>query len=207
MDTQLLDDIPVMAQPILLGVLGHRQDITYDILHEQIINPILAEIGRIPDKVVLPSEATSSALLYGWAEKLKVSMIAYETDWNRLGRKARAIRDARIAQESTHLIMFLGKKSDYYEKQALTLARKGKIVFTVSNEFELEEIVIEKPPEQQPHEQQQQQQPKKKLSTRGAQRPSSRRQQSSSCPQTPPSSPHQPSLASWLQQRNPPSSS
>lgn len=206
MDTQLLDDIPVIGQPILLGVLGHRQDITYDILHEQIINPILAEIGRIPDRVVLPSESTSSALLYGWAEKLKLSMIAYETDWNRLGRKARAIRDARIAQESTHLILFLGKRSDYYDNQALTLARKGKIVFTVSNEFELEQVVIEKPPQQ---EQEKPLKPKtpKQSSTRGAQRPSSRRQQSSSCPQTPPSSPHQPSLASWLQQRSPPSSS
>ena len=207
MDTQLLDDTPVIGQPILLGVLGHRQDITYDILHEQIINPILAEIGRIPDRVVLPSESTSSALLYGWAEKLKLSMIAYETDWNRLGRKARAIRDARIAQESTHLILFLGKRSDYYDNQALTLARKGKIVFTVSNEFELEQVVIEKPPQQEQQEQPLKPKTPKQSSTRGAQRPSSRRQQSSSCPQTPPSSPHQPSLASWLQQRSPPSSS
>ena len=187
---ETLDDNPVLPQPILLGVLGHRQDITYDILYDQIITPILSEIGRMPDRVILPSESTSSALLYGWAEKFKLSLIAYETDWNRLGRKARAIRDARIMQESTHFIIFLGKRSEYYEQHAHKIARKGKIVFTVSNEFELEQIIIE------------QEQEKKSL-TCEKQRPSSRRQQPSSCPQKPPSSARPPLLASWLQQRNP----
>ena len=69
---ETLDDNPVLPQPILLGVLGYRQDITYDILYDQIITPILSELGRMPDRVILPSESTSSALLYGWAEKFKL---------------------------------------------------------------------------------------------------------------------------------------
>jgi hypothetical protein len=139
-----LDDNPSIPQPILLGVLGQRTDITYDILHERILNPILGELGRLPDRVSLPSETTSSALLYAWAERMKLAFTAYETDWSKLGRRARALRDSRITNESTHVLVFLGKRSEYYDKQAATLARKGKIVFTVSNNYELEELVIEK---------------------------------------------------------------
>lgn len=199
---ETLDDNECLAlpQPILLGVLGHRQDITYDILYDKIITPILSELGRMPDRVILPSEATSSALLYGWAEKFKLSLIAYETDWNRLGRKARAVRDARITQESTHFIIFLGKRSEYYDQHADKIARKGKTVFTVSNEFELEQVVIERDVEEEVAQ-------KQKPITREEHRPSSRRQPPSSCPQKPPSSVRQPSLASWLQQRSPLSSS
>jgi hypothetical protein len=143
----LLDDNELIqiAQPILLGVLGSRADITYDILHEKILNPVLSELGRMPDRIILPSESTSSALLYSWAEKLQLSFVAYDTDWNRLGRRARAVRDTRICQESTHLIVFLGKRSDFYSQQAEKIARKGKTVFTVSNNFELEQLIIEVP--------------------------------------------------------------
>lgn len=139
-----LDDSPSEPQPILLGVLGQRADITYDILHERILNPILSELGRMPDRVTLPSESTSSAILYGWAEKMRLDPVAYDSDWAKLGRRARAFRDARIISESTHLIVFLGKRSEFYEKQATAIARKGKIVFTISNNFELEELIVEK---------------------------------------------------------------
>lgn len=144
MKVQQLDDIPIQPKPLLLGVLGQRADITYDILHERILNPILGELGRLPDRVTLPSESTSSAILYVWAEKMRLDPVAYETDWSKLGRKARVFRDARIIAESTHILIFLGKRSEFYEKQAIALTRKGKIVFTISNNFELEELVIEK---------------------------------------------------------------
>jgi hypothetical protein len=137
-----LDDTPSAPTLILLGILGHRSDITYDILHERILYPILGELGRMPDRVVLPSESTSSAILYTWAQTMRLSPIAYDSDWAKLGRRARIFRDARIIAESTHIIVFLGKRSDYYYKQAMSLVRKGKIVFTVSNTFELEELVI-----------------------------------------------------------------
>ena len=137
-----LDDVPFLPKPILLGVLGSRADITYDILHERILAPILSELGRFPDRMILPSETTSSELFHNWSEQLKLASMVYETDWAHLGKRARVVRDARICTESTHLIIFLGKRSDYYEKQAVTIARKGKIVFTVSNNFELEEICV-----------------------------------------------------------------
>ena len=133
----LLDDNESIQipQPILLGILGSRADITYDILHEKILNLVLGSLGRMPDRVILPSESTSSALIYSWAERHKLSFVAYDTDWNRLGRRARAVRDTRICQEATHLIVFLGKRSDFYSQQAEKIARKGKTVFTVSNNF------------------------------------------------------------------------
>jgi hypothetical protein len=127
-----------IPNPILLGILGSRQDITYDIFHETILNPILGELGRMPERLMLPSEAASSALFNEWGKKMRLASITYETDWFRLGRKAGIVRDNRIVSESTHLIVFLGKRSDHYSKKAEQLAKKGKTVFTVSNNYQLE---------------------------------------------------------------------
>ena len=127
-----------MPNTILLGILGSRQDVTYDIFHEQILNPILGELGRMPERLILPSEAASSALFHGWGKKMRLASITYETDWYRLGRKAGIVRDNRIISESTHLIVFLGKRSEHYLKKAEQLAKKGKTVFTVSINYQLE---------------------------------------------------------------------
>ncbi len=41
------------------------------------------------------------------------------------------MRDARILKEATHLLFFLGKSSDYYEKIAIREVKKGRVVYTV----------------------------------------------------------------------------
>lgn len=129
-------------KPILLGILGNRSDVTYDIFHEKILNPVLGTLGRMPERLILPSEAASSALFNNWGKKMKLASITYETDWFRLGKKAGIVRDNRIVSESTHLIVFLGKRSEHYLKKAEQLAKKGKNIFTVSSDYEIEMLTL-----------------------------------------------------------------
>jgi hypothetical protein len=96
-----------------------------------IVNPLLSEIDTMPIEVNLPTDGITSLLLQVWAEKQKIPCTAIDADWIRLGRRARAMRDSRIIKDSTHLVFFVGSKSDYYEKIAIREAKKGKIVFTV----------------------------------------------------------------------------
>lgn len=118
--------------PLYLGVIGSRQDIDQIKVHELIINPILQELGRVPDKIILPAEGTSTIFLSDWAEMFKIPTQIYEADWRKHQRRAKIFRDARIQQESTHFIIFLNKRSEFNEKLANRLARLGKPVFTIN---------------------------------------------------------------------------
>jgi hypothetical protein len=104
----------------------------------------------MPERLILPSEAASSALFNNWGKKMRLASITYETDWFRLGKKASIVRDNRIVSESTHLIVFLGKRSEHYLKKAEQLAKKGKIVFTVSNNYEIEMLSAYEAPSPSP---------------------------------------------------------
>jgi Zn-dependent M32 family carboxypeptidase len=127
------------GDPLYLGIIGSRQDIDHIKVHELIINPILQELGRVPDKLILPAEGTSTIFLSDWAEMLKIPSQIYEADWRKHQRRAKIFRDARIQQESTHFIVFLNKRSEFNEKLANRLARQGKPVFTVSyNDWSIE---------------------------------------------------------------------
>lgn len=127
------------GSPLYLGVIGSRQDIDQIKVQELIINPILQELGRVPDKMILPSEGTSTIFLSDWAEMLKIPTQIYEADWRKHQRRAKIFRDARIQQESTHFIVFLNKRSEFNEKLANRLAKQGKPVFTVSyNDWSIE---------------------------------------------------------------------
>jgi hypothetical protein len=115
-----------------LGVLGsssagywNRDTIT------DILNPLIGEEEKIPSLLNIPTDGTTSILLQIWAERQGVKCAPVDSDWIRLGRRARALRDARIVKESTHLLFFVGTKSDYYEKMAMREAKKGKIVYTI----------------------------------------------------------------------------
>jgi len=81
--------------------------------------------------VLLPTEGNTSIFIQIWAERNKIPCTPIEADWSRMGRKARALRDSRIVKEATHLLFFLGKRSDYYEKMAIRELKKGKIVYTI----------------------------------------------------------------------------
>lgn len=137
---------PQKGEPLFLGILGSRNDITQGVLIERILNPILQELGRPPDKAILPSEGKSSIFLSDWAETLKIPHQVYEADWQRHARRAKIFRDARIQQESTHFLVFLNKRSEFNEKLATRLARQGHMVFTVSwKDCEVEQLIVERP--------------------------------------------------------------
>jgi hypothetical protein len=134
---ELLDDLPAQkAVPISLGVLGSSQDSFWNqnTISDTILNPVLADLGRLPDSMLLPTDGASSLLLQVWGEKQKIPLTCLDADWAKLGKKARALRDARILKESTHLLLFLGKRSDTYEKIAIRECKKGKIVYTIDTQ-------------------------------------------------------------------------
>jgi hypothetical protein len=131
---ELLDDVkPVVAKPVVLGILGNSAAAkwTRETIAETIMNPLLGEIERLPDTILMPSEGNTSILLQIWADRQNIPCQSIDADWARMGRRARIMRDARILKEATHLIFFLGARSDYYEKMAIREAKKEKIVFTV----------------------------------------------------------------------------
>lgn len=118
---------------IILGVLGNNNKITEHELQENILTPILQEVGRLPDKILLPSEGNTSIYLQEWAESLHIKIQAFQADWMKNGKIASIMRDERIIKESTHALIFLSQKSTRLEKLSEKLAKKGKVVFTSSH--------------------------------------------------------------------------
>lgn len=140
------EDAPQKGQPLFLGILGSRQDGTQDKYLYEILGPILQELGRIPDKVILPSEGISSIYISDWADSLKIPNQMYEADWRQHQRRAKIFRDARIQMEATHFLVFLNKRSEFNEKLANRLARKGHTVFTIGyKDWTLETLTVEEP--------------------------------------------------------------
>lgn len=134
-----LEEEPIQKEYIL-GILGSSSAASWtsQTLLEKVLDPISGEVERLPTKLLLPADGTTSLLLETWAGKNKVESKVYSADWKVLGRRARAIRDSQIMKESSHLLIFLGGRSDYYEKIAIREVKKGKIVFTIdSKTFEL----------------------------------------------------------------------
>ena len=140
----ILDDTPHYVEPIVLGILGIHNTITKQEIHEKILHPLMSVLGRLPELIVLPSEGTSSAYISIWADKHTVETHSVEADWKKFQRKAGILRDARIQKEATHFVVFMGTRSNTYEKTAIRLAKKGKRVFTVdANPVAMCEILVE----------------------------------------------------------------
>jgi hypothetical protein len=118
---------------IILGVFGYQNTVTIADIQETVLISIVEEIGRLPDKILLPSEGNSSMYVQDWAESLHIKTQVFQSDWKRNGRSAQRFRDERIQKECTHALVFLSKRSDRLEKYAESLAKKGKIVFTSSH--------------------------------------------------------------------------
>lgn len=139
-----LDDIIYEPQIIVLGVLGNRNKITEQELQDNALTLILQELGRMPDKVLIPSEGNSSIFIQEWAESLHIKTQTFQADWARNGRIAQIIRDDRMQKECTHSLIFLSSKSNKPEKLAEKIAKKGKTVFTLSpNNQTLEQLCFE----------------------------------------------------------------
>ena len=132
---EALGDSAFETQPIILGVLGSSTSAkwTKETIQESLFKPILDELKETPNTILLPSEGTTSIFLQVIAQKENIKTTVFEADWKTLKQKARSLRDARIIKDCTHLLIFLGTKSDFYEKVAIREAKKGKIVFTVDS--------------------------------------------------------------------------
>jgi hypothetical protein len=128
-------EIEPEAKGFILGVLGNSSAKiwTGKCVKENCMEPILEEVGYLPEKLLCPSDGATSMLLQSWAEHAKVPCASYSADWGKLGRKARAIRDSQIMKESTHLLIFLGGRSDFYEKIAIREVKKGKVVYVIDS--------------------------------------------------------------------------
>lgn len=125
---ELLEEVQVKPE-FVLGIVGHASA-TKESITESMLS-IAADMNLLPNSVLLPTEGNTSIFIQIWAERNKIPCTPIEADWSRMGRKARALRDSRIVKEATHLLFFLGKRSDYYEKMAIRELKKGKIVYTI----------------------------------------------------------------------------
>ena len=135
----MMDDIfePTI---IVIGVFGSNKVSEQD-LQENTLRLILQELGRMPDKILIPTEGNSSIYIQEWAEALHIKTQIFQADWARNGKRAQYIRDDRITKECTHALVFLSQKSTRLEKFAETLCKK-KIVFTSHNQI-LTQLVYE----------------------------------------------------------------
>ena len=125
---------------IILAIFGNTNKVSEQDLQENTLTLILQELGRTPDKVLIPSEGNSSIYIQEWAESLHIKTQTFQADWVRNGRIAQILRDDRIAKECTHALVFLSQKSNKMEKFAEKMAKKGKIVFTSSHNQQLSQF-------------------------------------------------------------------
>ena len=137
-------EIRIQGKPIALGILGIHNTITKEEIHEKVLHPLMSVLGRLPDKILVPSEGTSSAYISLWAERNHIDTQCVEADWRKFQRKAAILRDARILKEATYLLVFVGSKSRTNEQTAIRQVKKGKQVFLVEpNPIEMCELVVE----------------------------------------------------------------
>jgi len=130
---------------IILGIFGYHNKVTAVNIQEHTLTPILQELERLPDMVLLPSEGHSSIYVADWAESLHIKTQVFQSDWTRNGKVAQRIRDERMQKECTHALVYLSSRSDRLEKYAESLARKGKVVFTSSSNQTLQMLTCSTP--------------------------------------------------------------
>lgn len=110
-----------------LGVLGSRGAITKQIMHDEIIVPIMDDLkvqGKNINRVILPEEPLSSAFIDSWAKRQNIQVDLIKSDWATHGRRAGVFRDAIIEKTSNILLVFEGPKSRYYLELAERIAKR-----------------------------------------------------------------------------------
>ncbi len=140
-----LEDTIYEPDVIILGVFGNTNKVSEQDLQDNTLTLILQELGRTPDKVLIPTEGNSSIYIQEWAESLHIKTQSFQADWARNGKIAQIIRDDRMTKECTHALVFLSNKSTRLEKMAENMCKKGKSVFTSCNQT-LTQLVWEKQP-------------------------------------------------------------
>jgi hypothetical protein len=104
-----LDEQLFEPNVIVIGVFGNTNKVSEQDIQDNTLTLILQELGRMPDKVLIPTEGNSSIYIDNWAEALHIKTQTFQADWIRNGKIAQIIRDDRIAKECTHALVFLGQ--------------------------------------------------------------------------------------------------
>jgi hypothetical protein len=147
-----LDDKIFEPNIIVLGVFGNTNKVSEQDIQDNTLTLILQELGRTPDKVLIPSEGNSSIYIDSWAESLGIKRQVFQADWIRNGKIAQIIRDDRMVKECTHALVFINTSKEVptkLEKFAEKIAKKGKTVFTSSHNQTLCELMCSLPQPQQ----------------------------------------------------------
>ena len=108
----------------ILGVLGARNSLSKQIMQDEILNPILEDLGEKISSILLPAEPTSSAYIECWAGRQKIPVELLKSDWMGQGKRAGVLRDLRIQKDATDYLIFEGPKSRYYLEMAERLAKR-----------------------------------------------------------------------------------
>jgi hypothetical protein len=124
---------------IILGIFGYRNDLTKEEC-DHIFCLILQEVGRLPDKVLLPLDGKvvhpTTIYIQEWTEMFRIQTQCFQSDWARNGKIAQVIRDDRIQKECTHSFLFLSKdKNQTKWKKLSEKMAKNKTVFTYDDSF------------------------------------------------------------------------
>ena len=135
----MLEDILFEPNIIILGIFGNTNKVSEQDLQDNTLTLVLQELGRIPDKILIPTEGNSSIYIHNWAEALRIKTQTFQADWIRNGKIAQIIRDDRIVKECTHALVFLSQKSTRLEKFAEKICKK-KMVFTSSHNQTLTQL-------------------------------------------------------------------
>jgi hypothetical protein len=144
----ILESKQINPSDFVLGVIGNSSSklFTPSYIKDSIIDPILSDKITFPQQVLLPSDGATSLFIESYFTKQHIPVTPFSADWKTFGRRARALRDTRILNESTHLLFFIGSRSDYYEKMAIREAKKKnpKVIYTFNiGTKELEELVTD----------------------------------------------------------------
>lgn len=127
------------VEPIFLGILGSRNDMSMEELCEKVLHPLLETLERPPEKLLIPSEGNSNIFISDWAERMDIPVKILTSDWRRNGKRARILRDSQITQEATHLLCINGPRSVYYETMGTRLLKKKSAVFVLN--FQEKELI------------------------------------------------------------------
>jgi hypothetical protein len=126
----------------IVGIFGSRKGLSEIDLHENILSPILSSLGRVPDKLLMPSDNSAmSVFVEDWAKNLRIPCYTFKADFRTSGKSAAIFRDARIQSECTVAIVFQAPRTTRYDLLAERMARKGKRVFFIEMNGQITEYV------------------------------------------------------------------
>lgn len=135
---------PRPAHTCRLGILGTRQDLTSAEI-TQLLDLIKEDSGEF-QAIYTPQEGYSSIYAEAYADSGSIPCTAFEAEWYKNGRSAKARRDAEIVRHATHFLVFGAPRSQQPLSVARSLLRKGLAVFYLPHgSLELEALEAEQP--------------------------------------------------------------